>query len=71
MRFPKDFIRVSGQKVRLGDSKVYIYQYNSGKNKNFMIEVLGRKPWEQSTFTIPGKGDEAMVKAIEMAYSLK
>lgn len=52
-------------------TNVRVYQWNTGANANFMVEVLGRKPWEQSTYTIPGKGacarDTAIAKALELA----
>ena len=70
MRWPKEFERVSGQKVRLAGTKIYIYQWNTGKNKNFMVEQLGLSIHQQDTWTIPGKGDEAMKAAIEKAKSL-
>lgn len=70
MRWPKEFQRVSGQKVRLIGTDVYIYQWNTGKKKNFLVEKLGLSIYEQSTWTIPGKGDEAMKLAIEKAKSL-
>ena len=70
MRWPKDFVRVSGQTVRLADSKVYIRQWNSGKNKNFVVEKIGLPVWQQSTWTITGKGDEAMELAICKAREL-
>ena len=70
MRWPKEFERVSGQKVRLTGTKIYIYQWNTGKNKNFMIEQLGLSVHQQNTWTIPGKGDDAMKTAIEKAKSL-
>lgn len=70
MRWPKDFERVSGQKVRLTGTKVYIYQWNTGKNKNFLVEHIGLPSHQQNTWTIPGKGNEAMQAAIEKARSL-
>ncbi len=70
MRWPKEFERVSGQKVRLIGTKIYIYQWNTGKNKNFMVEHVGLSIHQQSTWTITGKGDEAMTAAIEKAKSL-
>lgn len=70
MRWPKEFERVSGQKVKLVRTKIYIYQWNTGKNKNFMVEKCGLSPFEQNTWTIPGKGDDAMKAAIEKAKSL-
>lgn len=70
MKWPKEFERVSGQKVNLTGTKVFIYQWNTGKNKNFMVEKIGLPAFMQSTWTIPGKGDEAMVQAIEKAKSL-
>ena len=70
MRWPKEFERITGQKVRLIGTKIYIYQWNNGKNKNFMIEKIGLPIHQQNTWTIPGKGDEAMRAAIEKAKSL-
>lgn len=69
MRWPKEFERVSGQKVKLIGTKIYIYQWNAGK-KNFMVEHVGLSVHQQNTWTIPGKGDEAMKAAIEKAKSL-
>lgn len=70
MRWPKDFERDSGQTVRLIGTKIYIYQWNTGKNKNFLVENRGAKMYEQHDYTIPGKGDEAMQKAIELARNI-
>lgn len=70
MRWPKEFKRVSGQKVNLSGTKIYIYQWNAGKNKNFMVEHVGLSIHQQSTWIIPGKGDEAMKLAIEKARNL-
>ena len=70
MRWPKEFKRVSGQKVNLIGTKIFIYQWNTGKNKNFMIEHVGLSVHQKNTWAIPGKGDEAMKAAIEKAKSL-
>lgn len=70
MRWPKDFVRISGQTVRFRDSKVYVHQWNSGKNKNFVVEKRGLATWQQNTWTISGKGDEAMERAICKAMEL-
>lgn len=70
MRWSKEFERISGQKVRLIGTNVYIYQWNTGKNKNFMVEKTGLSVHEQNTFTIQGKGDEAQVRAIEKAKEI-
>lgn len=70
MRWGKEFERISGQKVRLIGTNVYIYQWNTGKNKNFMVEKTGLSIHEQSTFTIHGKGDEAQNRAIEKAKEI-
>lgn len=51
-------------------SNIFIYQWNAGKKKNFMVEKIGLSIYQQSTWTIPGKGDEAMKLAIEKAKSL-
>lgn len=53
MRWPKEFERVSGQKVRLIGTKIYIYQWNTGKNKNFIVEKIGLPIHQQNTWTIP------------------
>lgn len=66
MRFPKEFKR-SGNHYFLEGTKVCIIQWNTGKNKNFMVEKYDHKT---PSVTIPGKGDEAMVKAIETAYKM-
>lgn len=71
MRWPKEFERISGQKVKLAGTKIYIYQWNTGKNKNFLVEDCGRATHLANTWTIPGKGDEAMIAAIEKAHKLK
>lgn len=70
MRWPKEFIRVNGQKVKLDGTRIYIYQWNAGKNKNFMVEQCGLPVNCQNTWTIPGKGDDAMKAAIAKAKSL-
>ena len=49
------------------NTKVCILQWNSGKNKNFIVEKYDNRT---NPITIPGKGDEAMIKAIEMAYKM-
>lgn len=71
MRWPKEFERISGQKVRLAGTKIYIYQWNTGKNKNFLVEDCSRSIHQVNTWTIPGKGDEAMMAAIAKAQKLK
>lgn len=70
MRWPKEFERVTAQKVRLRGTNVFIYQWNTGKKKNFMIEKIGLPVFEQNTWSIPGYGNEAMKLAIEKAKSL-
>lgn len=71
MRWPKEFERISGQKVKLAGTKIFIYQWNTGRNKNFLVEDCGRSIHQANTWTIPGKGDEAMMAAIEKARKLK
>ena len=44
--------------------------WNSGEKANFLVELLGAKPFEQSTWTIPGKGARAREAAIRKAYEL-
>ncbi len=39
MKWPKEFERVSGQKVRLTGTKIYIYQWNTGKNKILWLSM--------------------------------
>lgn len=70
MRWPKEFERVSGQKVNLSGTKIFIYQWNTGKNKNFMVEHIGLPVHQKNTWSIPGKGDKAMKAAIEKAKVL-
>ena len=66
MRFPRDFER-DGNRYFLKGTNVTVLQWNTGKNKNFMVEKRDNRT---PPVTIPGKGDEAMKKAIETAYSL-
>lgn len=66
MRFPKEFKR-NGNHYHLQNTKVCILQWNTGKNKNFVVEKHDNKTLP---VTIPGKGDDAMLKAIEMAYKM-
>ena len=66
VRFPKDFRR-DGNHYYLMNTKVCILQWNSGKNKNFIVEKYDNRT---NPITIPGKGDEAMIKAIEIAYKI-
>lgn len=70
MRWPEEFERVTAQKVRLKGSNVFIYQWNTGKKKNFLVEKIGLPLHQQNTWTIPGYGNEAMKLAIEKARSL-
>ena len=71
MRWTKEFTRVCGQKVVLNETRIYIYQWNTGKQKNFMVEDLDAKIGEKHIYTIPGKGDEAMQAAIELAKKIE
>lgn len=68
MRFPKDFKRNGGNRYQLEGTKIFVLQWNTGKNKNFMVEKCDNKT---QPIKIPGKGDEAMMKAIETAYGLR
>lgn len=70
MRWPEEFERITAQKVRLKGTGVFIYQWNKGKKKNFMVEKIGLPIYKQNTWNIPGYGDEAMKTAIEKAKSL-
>lgn len=70
MRWPKEFERVAAQKVRLKGTNVFIYQWNTGRKKNFLVEKIGLSVYQQNTWSIPGYGNEAMKLAIEKAKSL-
>lgn len=59
MRWPEEFERVTAQKVRLKGTNVFIYQWNTGKRKNFMVEKIGLSIHQQNTWTIAGYGNEA------------
>ena len=65
----KDWKR-NGNGYYLVDTKVCVRQCNSGEKANFMVELLGAKPSEQNTWTIPGKGARAREAAIRKAYEL-
>ena len=60
----------SGNCYYLIGTKVCVHYWNSGEKVNFMVELLGTKPWEQNTWTIPGKGARAREAAIRKAYEL-
>lgn len=60
----------SGNGYYLVDTKVCVHAWNSGEKANFMVELLGTKPFEQNTWTIPGKGARAREAAIRKAYEL-
>lgn len=60
----------SGNGYYLIGSKVCVRCWNSGEKANFLVELLGAKPFEQSTWTIPGKGARAREAAIRKAYEL-
>ena len=60
----------NGNHYALVGTKVRVYQWNSGANANFMVELLGTKPWEQNTWTIDGKGSQARDRAIQKAMEL-
>lgn len=71
MRWSKEFENYgSGNKHYLKGSKnlVVIIQWNTGKNKNFVVEYGFNH--KHHIVSIPGKGDEAMKKAIELAYKV-
>ena len=60
----------SGNGYYLVGTKVCVRCWNSGEKANFLVELLGAKPSEQSTWTIPGKGARAREAAIRKAYEL-
>ena len=60
----------SGNSYYLIGTKVCVHYWNSGEKANFLVELLGAKPFEQSTWTIPGKGARAREAAICKAYEL-
>ncbi len=71
MRFPKDFGGWEGNHRYLTGYPICILQWGSGKGKTFAVEVLGLSAYQQNYFPIPGRGDEAMKAAIQMAYQWK
>ena len=58
----------NGNRYHLEETEIDIYQWNAGKNANFMVYAgYGRKHEEKSF----AKGPEARERAIEYAYSIK
>ena len=60
----------NGNGYYLVDTKVCVRCWNNGEKANFVVELLGTKPFEQNTLTIPGKGARAREAAIRKAYEL-
>lgn len=60
----------SGNGYYLVGTKICVRCWNSGEKANFLVELLGAKPSEQNTWTIPGKGARAREAAIRKAYEL-
>lgn len=60
----------SGNGYYLIGSKVCVRYWNSGEKVNFIVELLRTKPFEQNTWSIPGKGARAREAAIRKAYEL-
>ena len=60
----------NGNAYYLANTKICVRCWNSGEKANFLVEVLSAKPFEQSTWTIPGKGARARDAAIRKAYEL-
>ena len=60
----------SGNGYYLVGTKVCVRYWNSGEKANFAVELLGTKPFEQNTWSIPGKGARAREAAIRKAYEL-
>lgn len=59
-----------GNHYYLIGTKVCVRWWNSGEKANFMVELFGAKPYEQNTWSIPGKGARAREAAILKAYEL-
>lgn len=61
----------NGNHYNLVGTNVVVYQWNSGANANFLIEVRGLNSHKNNTITVPGKGPEArdfaIAKALEIA----
>lgn len=71
MRWSKEFTNYgSGNRYYLKGSKnlVVIIQWNTGKNKCFVVEYGFN--YKHHVVSVPGRGDEAMRKAIELAYKV-
>ena len=60
----------NGNGYYLVGTKICVRCWNSGEKANFLVELLGTKPFEQNTWTIPGKGARAREAAIRKAYEL-
>ena len=60
----------SGNGYYLVGTKICVRCWNSSEKANFAVELLGAKPSEQNTWTIPGKGARAREAAIRKAYEL-
>ena len=60
----------SGNVYHLIGTKVCVYCWNSGEKAHFILELRGTKPFEQNTWSIPGKGARAREAAIRKAYEL-
>ena len=60
----------NGNGYYLVGTKICVRAWNSGEKANFVVELLGTKPSEQNTWTIPGKGARAREAAIRKAFEL-
>lgn len=58
-----------GNHYHLVGTEINVYQWNSGKNANFLV-TAGYRNSNHIEKTIEGKGSEARDKAIEFALSL-
>jgi hypothetical protein len=65
----KDWQRYGNHYDLVGTS-IKVYQWNSGKNANFLVSA-GYRISESKEITISGKGQDARDRAIETAYSLR
>jgi hypothetical protein len=54
-----------GNAYRLAGTRFKIYQWNSGKNANFLIEETGK-----GTITVHGKGETARDWAIRKVFEM-
>ena len=59
----------NGNHYALVGTKVRVYQWNSGANANFMVELLGTKPWEQNTWTMMAKDHKQEIELFKKLWN--